>query len=96
MTQAVLDEEETPDRATTAQPPASPPAKPQRRDRDTPSKPQARGRANMVKVAICLAIWAMPLLRPAGPGNTAPADLFLGLAVLVTALWFASRSHVRR
>jgi len=50
----------------------------------------------MVKVAICLAIWAMPLLRPAGPGNTAPADLFLGLAVLVTALWFASRSHVMR
>ena len=36
------------------------------------------------------------MLRPAGPGNTAPADLFLGLAILVTALWFASRSHVMR
>ena len=96
MTQAVLDQEETPERATTEQPPASPPAKPQRRDRDTPSRPQVRGRANMVKVVMGLAIWAMPMLRPAGPGNTAPADLLLGLAVLVTALWFASRSHVMR
>jgi O-antigen/teichoic acid export membrane protein/O-antigen ligase len=95
MTQAVLDQE-TPDGATTAQPPASPPAKPQRRDRDTPSKPRANDRANMVKVVMGLAIWAMPMLRPAGPGNTAPADLFLGLAVLITALWFASRSHVMR
>ena len=96
MTQAVLDQEETPDRAAREQPPASPPAKPQRRDRDTPSRPQASGRANMVKVVMGLAIWAMPLLQQAGPGNTAPADLFLGLAILVTALWFASRSHVMR
>jgi O-antigen/teichoic acid export membrane protein/O-antigen ligase len=96
MTQAVLDQEETPDRATTAQPPASPPAKPRRRDRDTPSKPQVGGRANVVKVVMGLAIWAMPMLRPAGPGNTAPADLLLGLAILITALWFASRSHVMR
>ncbi len=96
MTQAVLDQEETPDRAAKEQPPASPPSKPQRRNRDTPSRPQASGRANMVKVVMGLAIWAMPMLRPAGPGNTAPADLFLGLAVLVTALWFASRSHVMR
>jgi O-antigen/teichoic acid export membrane protein/O-antigen ligase len=43
-----------------------------------------------------VAIWSLPMLRPAGPGNTAPADLFLGLAILVTALWFASRSHVMR
>jgi len=96
MTQAVLDQEETPDRTTTAEPPASPPARPQRRDRDTPSKPQVGGRANVVKVVMGLAIWAMPMLRPAGPGNTAPADLLLGLAILITALWFASRSHVMR
>jgi O-antigen/teichoic acid export membrane protein/O-antigen ligase len=96
MTQTVLDQEKTPGRATAEQPPASPPAKPRRRDRDTPSRPQVRGRANMVKVVMGLAIWAMPMLRPAGPGNTAPADLLLGLAVLVTALWFASRSHVMR
>ena len=96
MTQAVLDQEETPDRTTTAEPPASPPARPRRRDRDTPSKPQVRGRANVVKVVMGLAIWAMPMLRPAGPGNTAPADLLLGLAILITALWFASRSHVMR
>jgi O-antigen/teichoic acid export membrane protein len=96
MTPVVLDTPEAPDPVATDQPPASPPAKPQRRDRDTPSKPRASGRANMVKIVMGLAIWAMPMLRPAGPGNTAPADLFLGLAVLVTALWFASRSHVMR
>ena len=96
MTQVVLDQEQTPDRTATDQPPASPPAKPQRHDRHTPSRPQASGRANMVKVVMGLAIWAMPMLRPAGPGNTAPADLLFGLAILVTALWFASRGHVMR
>ena len=95
MTQAVLTQEETPDRATTQQPPA-PPAKPDRRGRSTPARPQVSQRVNMVKVVMGMAIWALPMLRPAGPGNTAPADLFLGLAILVTALWFASRSHVMR
>ena len=96
MTQVVLTEEETPGRATAEQPPSPPPARPQERDRATPARPQVSRRANVVKVVMGLAIWAMPMLRPAGPGNTAPADLFLGLAILVTALWFASRSHVMR
>ena len=96
MTQAALTQEETPGRAAAEQPPGPPPARPQERDRATPARPQVSRRANAVKVVMGLAIWAMPMLRPAGPGNTAPADLFLGLAILVTALWFASRSHVMR
>ena len=96
MTQAVLTQEETPGRTTTQQPPAPPPAKPHKRDRATPARPQVSRRANMIKVIMGVAIWALPMLRPAGPGNTAPADLFLGLAILTTALFFASRSHVMR
>ena len=95
MTQGVLTEEETPDRVTAQQPPA-PPALPDRRGRSTPARPQVSQRANVVKIVMGIAIWSLPMLRPAGPGNTAPADLFLGLAILVTALWFASRSHVMR
>ena len=95
MTQAVLTEEKTPGRATT-EPPSPPPAEPQKRRRGTPARPQMSRRANMVKVVMGIAIWSLPMLRPAGPGNTAPADLFLGLAILVTALWFASRNHVMR
>jgi O-antigen/teichoic acid export membrane protein/O-antigen ligase len=96
MTQAVLTQDETLGRATTEQPPGQPPAEPQKRDRGTPARPQMSRRANMVKVVMGIAIWSLPMLRPAGPGNTAPADLFLGLAILVTALWFASRSQVMR
>src|SRR5207244_9553472 len=66
------------------------------RDPAQPVRPQLNRRANMIKVVMGVAIWSLPMLRPAGPGNTAPADLFLGLAILVTALWFASRSHVMR
>ena len=69
MTQMTLTHEETPDLTTAQQPPAPP-----------PERPQVSRRANVVKVIMGLAIWAMPMLRPAGPGNTAPADLFLGLA----------------
>ena len=96
MTQAVLTQEEKPGGTITQQPPAPPPTTPQRRDRATPARPQVSRRANMIKVIMGMAIWSLPILRPAGVGNTAPADLFLGLAILVTALWFASRSHVMR
>jgi O-antigen/teichoic acid export membrane protein/O-antigen ligase len=96
MPQAVLTHEGTPARTTAQEPPAPPPARPQESHRASPARPQVSRRADMVKVIMCVAIWALPMLRPAGPGNTAPADLFLGLAIVTTALWFASRSRVMR
>jgi O-Antigen ligase len=54
------------------------------------------GRPNVVKAVMVAAIWAMPLLVPAGPGNTAPADVFLAMAIVVSALWFARRRHAIR
>jgi hypothetical protein len=53
-------------------------------------------RANVVKVAIVGGIAAMPLLVPAGPGNTAPADLFLAIAVVISAIWLTSQRHAMR
>ena len=95
MTQITLTHEETPD-LTTTPPAAPPPEAPQVSRRAGAARPQVSRRINMVKVIMGLGIWSLPMLRPAGPGNTAPADLFLGLAILVTALWFASRRHVMR
>jgi hypothetical protein len=46
---------------------------------------------------IVLAMASLPLLRPAGPGNTAFADVGLVAAALVTALWLSGhgqRVHV--
>ncbi len=54
------------------------------------------GRPNVVKAVMVSAIWAMPLLVPAGPGNTAPADVFLSVAIVVSALWLARRRHAMR
>jgi O-antigen/teichoic acid export membrane protein/O-antigen ligase len=96
MTQAVLTDEETPTGTTTQEPPTSPPASPGVSHRGHSARPRVSHRVNMVKVIMGLGIWSLPMLRPAGPGNTAPADLFLGLAILVTALWFASRRRVMR
>lgn len=48
-----------------------------------------------VIVATVLAIVALPVLRPAAPGNTAPVDLFVVIAVLMTGFWLArTRSRV--
>jgi hypothetical protein len=88
MTQATLTLETTPGQPTTQEPPA--PASP------APARRPISRRANVVKVALVAAIWAMPLLVPSGPGNTAPADLFLGVFIVASALWFASRAHVMR
>ena len=70
-------------------PPVPPPSAP-------PPRPPISHRVNLVKVTIVAAIWAMPLLVPAGPGNTAPADVFLAAAIIIAALWFASRRYVMR
>ncbi|HEV2257817.1 MAG TPA: oligosaccharide flippase family protein [Streptosporangiaceae bacterium] len=96
MTQITLTHEEAPDRTTAQQPPAPPPEEPQVTRRAGAARPQVSRRVNVVKVVMGLGIWSLPMLRPAGPGNTAPADLFLGLAILVTALFFASRRQVMR
>jgi hypothetical protein len=72
-------------RAATPPEPAAPPA-----------KPSGSRRANVIKVVMGSAIWAMPLLVPSGPGNTAPADLFLAVAIVVAALWFTSRRQIMR
>ncbi|HTZ44840.1 MAG TPA: O-antigen ligase family protein [Jatrophihabitans sp.] len=56
--------------------------------------PGARAlRRPLTTVVIVLAMSALPLLRPAGPGNTGPADVGLVLAALVTALWLALHGH---
>ena len=72
----------------TTPPPVPPPPVPPRRS--------ASHRVDLVKITMGAAIWAMPLLIPAGPGNTAPADIFLAAAIIIAALWFASRRYVMR
>ena len=56
------------------------------------SPPKATGRLQLVLV--CLGIAAMPLLTPAGPGNTGPVDLFM-LSAIVAVLWLALRRRER-
>lgn len=53
---------------------------------EAPPAPSDTGTTG-VAVALALAVAAMPLLTPAGPGNTGPADLFLCVALVVTGLW---------
>ena len=62
----------------------------------TPVTPPASRRRNMVTVVVCAAIAAMPVLVPAGTGNTAPADVFLAAAIFIGALWFSSRRQAMR
>lgn len=54
---------------------------------------RALGRWRLAQVAIVLAVVSMPLLRPAGPGNTGVVDLALLGAMLACALWASSGSH---
>jgi hypothetical protein len=51
------------------------------------------GRWRLTQVAICFAVASLPLLRPAGPGNTGLVDLGLLGAMLACALWASARSH---
>lgn len=60
--------------------------------RDLDASPDRRGRA--VGPALGLAIVTMPLLIPHGPGNTAPADVTITVAVIVTMVWL-QREHYR-
>lgn len=62
--------------------------------------PSRRGRherehaPTVVGVALAVAIAAMPILVPSALGNTAPADLPIGVACVVTLLWLG-RAHAR-
>ncbi len=61
-----------------------------------PAAPRLPARANVVKVLMMAGIWSVPLLRPAGPGNTGPVDLVLAVAVLAAMLWVATHRHLVR
>ncbi len=60
-------------------------------ERAARQSPQGGRRSDAVRLALVAAIWALPLLRPAGPGNTGPVDIFIGIAVGIVMLWLASR-----
>ena len=47
-----------------------------------------------LRPALCAAVVTMPILTPAGPGNTAIADITMTAAVLACALWL-HRARVR-
>jgi O-antigen ligase len=40
-----------------------------------------------------LAVAALPLLIPGGPGNTSPVDLFIGLAIVASVVWAVKVGH---
>jgi O-antigen ligase len=61
-----------------------------------PGTPSVGRRRNVVQVVLGVAIAAMPFLIPAATGNTAPADVFLAAAILISALWFSSRRQAMR
>ena len=62
-----------------------------------PVKPiQMKRRADVVRVVMVAAIWSLPLLRPAGPGNTGPVDLVLSLAVIAAMAWLSGRRAIVR
>ena len=46
-------------------------------------------RRPVIAVAIVIGMASLPLLRPAGPGNTGVADVGLALATLATLLWLS-------
>ncbi|HEU4421109.1 MAG TPA: O-antigen ligase family protein [Pilimelia sp.] len=55
-----------------------------------------QGRWPLAVVAISVAAVSLPLLRPAGPGNTGGVDLALVVAMLATAAWASARLHSLR
>lgn len=52
------------------------------------------GRWRLAIAAIAVAVVALPILRPAGPGNTGFVDLALVVAMLLAAVWASVRGHV--
>lgn len=61
------------------------------------AEPRRRpGRLALTRLTTVVAVTALPLLKPAGPGNTGLVDVGLALAVLATVLWLSGRGHVMR
>jgi len=50
-------------------------------------------RHTATQVGIVLAVCVLPLLRPAGPGNTGAVDLGVVAVMLVAALWLSGHRH---
>ena len=55
-----------------------------------------RSRRTATQVGIVVAVGVLPLLRPAGPGNTGLVDVGLVLVMLVASLWLSGHGHVVR
>lgn len=62
----------------------------------TPAATLMGRRTNVVRLMIVAAIWALPLLRPAGPGNSGPVDVVLVAAITLALLWIAGRAQIVR
>lgn len=68
---------------------------PARSDRlvDAPHPTRTLTRWRFTQLAIGVAVCALPLLRPSGPGNTGAVDLALLGGMFAAALWASTRSH---
>jgi O-antigen ligase len=55
-----------------------------------------RRRRTAAQAAVVLAISVLPLLKPAGPGNSGLADVGLLVVMAVAALWLSGGGHVVR
>lgn len=52
-------------------------------------RPPTRTRVDVLSAVVAVSVCLLPFLAPAGPGNTAPMDLGIGLAILVAGMWVA-------
>ncbi|RJQ85473.1 O-antigen ligase family protein [Amycolatopsis panacis] len=55
-----------------------------------PARPWRGTAERAAALAACTAMAFQPILRPAGPGNSAPVDLFTAATVLLVAVWAAT------
>jgi hypothetical protein len=72
-------------------PPASRAPSPAGLVRKRQSVPRGQDRFAIVTTAVAVAM--LPLLVPRGPANAAPADLFIGIAVVACLSWALARRH---
>jgi O-antigen ligase len=56
----------------------------------------SRRRRTAAQAAVVLAVSVLPLLQPAGPGNTGLADVGVLVVLAVAALWLSGGTHVVR